>query len=93
MSNIENNLNSFENNQKNWLRRLDIIYKKFGLDPNEEIDFSDEYLLIQSSDPKSQENKLIKLNALKEMIMESNSSDDDYKIEETLTSWENNFSL
>lgn len=69
--------------------RLDALFTKFGIDPNEEFDPGDVDFLLKAMKPGSKEWTLTKLDVLRDMVQEANLGDEYYQeAEDALKSWE-----
>ena len=69
--------------------RLDNLYKKFGIDSNEEVNVGDINFMLKATKPSSKEWVQTKLDVLKDMIQEANLGDEYYQdAEDALKSWE-----
>ncbi|PKL36729.1 hypothetical protein CVV38_02400 [Candidatus Peregrinibacteria bacterium HGW-Peregrinibacteria-1] len=69
--------------------RLDALYTKFGIDPEEEVNFGDINFMLKAMKPGSKEWAQTKLDVLKDMVQEASLGDEYYQeAEDALKSWE-----
>lgn len=69
--------------------RLDNIYAKFGVDPNEDVNVGDINFMLKATVPGSKEWAQTKLELLRDMVQEASLGDDYYKeADDALKSWE-----
>jgi hypothetical protein len=69
--------------------RLDSLYTKFGIAPDEEVNFGDINFMFKATRPGSTEWIQTKFDVLKNMVKEASLGDESYQqADEALRSWE-----
>ncbi|MBU2567052.1 hypothetical protein KKG46_05870 [Patescibacteria group bacterium] len=90
MESLEQGFNSEQENSIEELRtRLDNLYRKFGIDPKDEVNASDINFMQKATKPGSKEWLQTKLGTLKGMIQKAFLGDKYFQeAEDALKSWE-----